>query len=73
MTELEVLTLEEVAELLRVHTQTAKKLLETGELRGRKVGRQWRVTRAEVERYLAGEDRFSPTVTAPAMAAAIAA
>jgi excisionase family DNA binding protein len=46
-------TLEEIAEALRIHPETAAKLLRTGELPGRKIGREWRISPKAVEEWLA--------------------
>lgn len=48
----EVLTPEEVAEILKVTPATVRKLLRDGELPGRKIGKSWRVTRQALEAYL---------------------
>jgi excisionase family DNA binding protein len=45
------LTLAEVAASLRVSEDTARKLVSSGEIPGRKQGRQWRVLRSAVENY----------------------
>jgi excisionase family DNA binding protein len=47
------LTREEVQQLLRLSRATTEKLLASGELAGVKVGRQWRIPRSAVERFLA--------------------
>ena len=51
MTDLQLLTCEEVAQLLRVSQETVRHLATNGELPGRKVGRAWRFPRAAVEEY----------------------
>ncbi len=48
----EVLTLEELAAFLKVSETTAYALVRTGELPGRKVGREWRFLRAAVVDWL---------------------
>src|SRR2546423_6514519 len=48
----EVLTLAEAAELLRVDEETVTKMAESGELPGRKLGDEWRLTRSAVLRWL---------------------
>lgn len=48
----EVLTLNEVAEYLRIPRSTAYKLAQEGKLPGQKVGRQWRFHRGVVDRWL---------------------
>lgn len=46
-------TLEEIAAALRIHPETARKLLTSGELPGRKIGREWRISPRAVEDWLA--------------------
>ena len=48
----EVLTLEELAAYLKVSETTAYALVRSGELPGRKVGREWRFLRARVVEWL---------------------
>lgn len=47
-----VVTAEEAADLLRIHPNTLKSLLDSGELVGVKVGRAWRVSRDALKTYL---------------------
>ncbi len=49
------LNLEEVMEYLRVGRNTALTLLQSGKVRAVQVGRQWRVSRAALDAFLAGE------------------
>ena len=57
----EYLTPEEIATKLKVHEDTIRRWLRTGELRGIKIGkRQWRVRKADLEAYLAGQENSSP-------------
>jgi excisionase family DNA binding protein len=72
MDEHEVLTAREVAEYLRLHYQTVIDLLERGEIKGIKAGRQWRVTRRAVVEYLEGGQSASPQLAAPAIVSALA-
>ena len=51
---LDVLTLAEAAELLRIDEQTVAKAAEGGELPGRKLGGEWRFARSAVLHWLAG-------------------
>lgn len=44
----EVMTLEEVAQFLRVSERTVQRLIADGKLTGIKVGRQWRFRQADV-------------------------
>ncbi len=52
MTNHELLTCEEAAAYLRVAPQTLYRLLRSAVLPGVKVGRQWRVRRADLDAYL---------------------
>jgi len=45
-----VLTPEEAAEYLRVNPQTVYRLLRAGKCPGVKIGRQWRIRRADLDR-----------------------
>ncbi|MBW3576840.1 MAG: helix-turn-helix domain-containing protein [Actinobacteria bacterium] len=51
----ELLTVAEVADLLRVSTMTVYRLIRSGELPAVRVGRNYRVRRDELETYLAGQ------------------
>jgi excisionase family DNA binding protein len=51
--ELEILTPEEVAVLLRVDKETVYRNLRSGRLPGAKVGGQWRTRRADIDLFLA--------------------
>lgn len=48
----ELLTIEEVAELLRVSPYTVRKYLRQGQFPGIKVGGQWRVRKTDLEAYI---------------------
>jgi excisionase family DNA binding protein len=50
----EVLTLEQVAELLQVEPEAAAELAEAGELPGRKLGDTWRFSRTALMEWLGG-------------------
>ncbi|HEX3316494.1 MAG TPA: helix-turn-helix domain-containing protein [Solirubrobacteraceae bacterium] len=54
-TDREVLTVEQAAVLLQVDTETVRALARDGELPARKVGREWRFSRAALLRWVAGE------------------
>ncbi|WP_419786196.1 helix-turn-helix domain-containing protein [Pseudodesulfovibrio sp.] len=47
-----LLTVKEVAELLRVHQRTAYRLITGGEIRAIKIGSQWRVPEKDLMEYL---------------------
>lgn len=48
----EILTMEEAAEFLRLDRRTVRRLVELGGLPGRRLGRQYRFVRADLERCL---------------------
>lgn len=48
----EVLTVKELQAVLRVSKNTTYSLIHSGEIRAKLVGRQMRIPRSEVERYL---------------------
>jgi excisionase family DNA binding protein len=50
----EVLTGEQLAELLQIDVKTVRSLAARGELPGRKIGREWRFSRRAVLDWLAG-------------------
>ena len=50
----EVLTAEQLAELLQVDAKTVRSLAARGELPGRKLGRHWRFSRRAVLDWLGG-------------------
>jgi excisionase family DNA binding protein len=47
------MTVAEVAQLMRVSTMTVYRLIKSGELASTRVGKSYRITPAEVDRYLA--------------------
>jgi len=53
----DVLTIEQLAELLQVDDKTLRSLAAKGELPGRKVGRHWRFSRQAVLDWLATPER----------------
>jgi len=46
------MTVEEAAEVLRVHPQTIRTLIKAGDLPARKVGVGWRISHKAAERWL---------------------
>lgn len=54
-TQPELLTLRELADYLRVSIRTAYQLATDGAVPAVKVGGQWRISRAALERQLAGQ------------------
>lgn len=60
--DVEVLTADEAAQLLRVSTRTVLALARDGSLPGEKVGRAWRFVRADLIEYVRGRGRSSGAV-----------
>jgi excisionase family DNA binding protein len=54
---IELLTLDQVAQAMRVSRRTVERLIGSGQIRPVKVGRQTRVTPSEYENYLASARR----------------
>ncbi len=52
MQDLQLLTCDEVARLLRVSAETVRQLATAGDLPGRKVGRAWRFPQKAIEKYI---------------------
>jgi len=50
-----VLTVAEVAEILRVHSTTIYRLVKRGDLPGFKLGGNWRINRASLDLWLSAE------------------
>lgn len=50
------LTVDEAAALLQMHPVTLRNHLRKGTIPGRKIGGEWRLSRAALEKYLSGED-----------------
>jgi excisionase family DNA binding protein len=49
---MELLTLQQVAKLLRLHTSTIYRMVSRGEIPAVKVGRVWRFSKDAIERWL---------------------
>ena len=60
----EVMTLEEVAQFLRVSERTVQRLIADGSLTGLKVGRQWRFRQADVIAALTRLEQAQPAAAA---------
>ena len=52
MPDQQYLTVEEVARLLRVSPPTVRQLIESGELKAVRVGRQFRIAREDLDDYI---------------------
>ena len=48
----DILTLKELQELLHIGKNTALKLVQSGDIEGFRVGKQWRVLRESVVKYI---------------------
>lgn len=48
-------TIEEVVEISRLHLNTVYRHIQAGKLKAHKVGKQWRITKEDLEKYLKGE------------------
>lgn len=53
----EVLTLEELAEYLRLSKSTVYKLVGEDKIPGQKIGKRWRFSKAAIDRWLATTER----------------
>ncbi|MDI3538257.1 MAG: hypothetical protein PWQ13_280 [Bacillota bacterium] len=62
-----VLNVEEVADLLRVSTQTVYNMIKDGRIPAKKIGREWRFSRYQIERLL--HDNETGSTQAVALAA----
>lgn len=51
----DVMTIDEAAAYLRVNERTLRIMLKQKRLPGAKIGRAWRIRRADLDRVLAGE------------------
>ena len=52
----EILTIREVADLLKLHPKTVNKLANSGRLPAYRIGRQWRFRKSEVLKLLEKEN-----------------
>ncbi len=56
----EVITVEELMELLYIGKNTAYKLLNSGEIRAFKIGKVWKIPKEAVSEYILNKTRKSP-------------
>lgn len=52
MTDQKFYTLEEVADMLRVSVETVRRLVLSGEIEAKRVGRQYRISQENLNKYL---------------------
>lgn len=67
-----VLTSEQAAEVLQINRRTLTNMLDRGTLRGVKIGKEWRVSRTEIMRFVEGNGTKTPPVAASAPSEAAA-
>jgi excisionase family DNA binding protein len=60
-----VLTSDQAAAVLQINRRTLTNMLDRGDLRGVRIGKEWRVSRAEMMRFVEGSSTKTPPVTAP--------
>jgi excisionase family DNA binding protein len=53
----EIMSIEQLRQYLKIRHSTAKKLVESGEIKGRKIGVQWRVHKQAADNWLMGVDQ----------------
>lgn len=51
-----VLTVEKAAQFLDINEKTLRKLLKAGDIKGKKVGEQWRILKADVLAFIGAEE-----------------
>jgi len=52
----DLLTAQEVADILRVHLYTVYKLLGSGSLKGFRIRRRWRIEKTELQNFMSRQD-----------------
>jgi excisionase family DNA binding protein len=57
LTEIRYLTIDEVAQLLRIHPDTVRRLLREKRLPGKKIGREWRISQEALDNFVREEKR----------------
>ena len=57
----EILTMQQAAEYLQVSVRTLQRMVATGEVPGRQVGRQWRFDQAQLREWVRGEGTAAAT------------
>jgi excisionase family DNA binding protein len=60
----EILTMEQAADLLQVSVRTLQRMVKTGDVPGRRVGRQWRFDRDQLKEWVRGEASAQATARA---------
>lgn len=52
-----LMTTDEVAHYLKVHRITVLRMIRRGDIAATKIGRHWRIRRAEIDRYIRQNDK----------------
>jgi len=52
---MEFITVDEIAEYLRISRMTVVRMIEKGELPALKIGRQWRIQKEDFEKWIRGK------------------
>jgi excisionase family DNA binding protein len=58
-----ILTVEEAAKMIKVSTKTIRDWLRSGQLRGLKAGKQWRILRQDLESFMQAQIRVTQQYT----------
>jgi len=61
----EALSVSRLAKLLAVSHRTARRIIEEGELKAYRIGRQWRVFQPDLQKYLAGKANHQTCIGRP--------
>lgn len=61
MEQIELLTVEQLCRILQIGKNTAYKLIHTGEIKGFRVGRSWKIPRDSIDEYLNFKSRTVTT------------
>lgn len=54
-------TVEQVAELLNLHVKTVRRHVRDGRLKAKRIGKQYRITRADLDEFAGGVPAMDPT------------
>ena len=57
MEKIELLTIDQLCQILQIGKNTAYKLLQTGEIKGFRVGRSWKIPRDSVIEYVSNQSK----------------
>ncbi len=57
-----LLTVEQVAELLNLHVKTVRRYVQDGRLKAKRIGKEYRITRTDLDAFAGGSDTTSAPV-----------